>query len=652
MSDTERIKELCEILNKASKSYYAEDEEIMSNLEYDSLYDELVKLENETGIVLSNSPTQKVGYEPVSSLPKFTHPSPMLSLSKTKERDELVSWLSDKEGLLSWKLDGLTVVLTYNSGKLESAVTRGNGEVGEVITGNAQTFVNIPLGIAYKERLVIRGEAVISYSDFDKINSEITDPSDRYKNPRNLCSGSVRQLDPGITAGRNVRFFAFSLVEAGDMDFENSRLNQMIFLEQQGFECVHNIKVNKDNLNEAVDWYSEEIKSYDIPSDGLVLAYDDIAYGISLGRTAKAPRNAIAFKWQDEQVETILRKIEWSPSRTGLINPVACFDTVDLEGTNVSRASVHNISILKSLGLGIGDRILVYKANMIIPQIAENLTRSNNIEIPEVCPVCKAKTVIESTDGTDTLMCPNPECPVKRQKSLSLFVSRNALNIDGVSEETIDKFIEKGFISEPADFYKLDRYKEDIVNMEGFGIKSFDNIKESVEKSRTTTLSRLLYGLGIDNVGVANAKLLAKYYKYDLDAIRNADKTEMSEIDNIGEVIAGSVYEYFRNPGRISELDNLLEEITIEKEVVSANQDMDGKTFVITGGLNHFSNRDDLKALIEDRGGKVSGSVSAKTFALINNDALSSSGKNKKAKELGVKVITEEEFLLEYNIPF
>lgn len=652
MNNTERIKELCEKLNKASESYYAKDEEIMSNFEYDSLYDELVKLEEETGIVLSNSPTRKVGYEPVSSLPKFTHPSPMLSLSKTKDREELKAWLSDKEGLLSWKLDGLTVVLTYNNGKLESAVTRGNGEVGEVITGNAHTFVNIPVGITYKGRLVVRGEAVISYSDFEKINSEITDAADQYKNPRNLCSGSVRQLDPTITAKRNVRFFAFALVEAENVNFENSRMKQMEFLSSQGFECVHNIKVTKNTLTDAIDWFSEEIKTFDIPSDGLVLAYDDIAYGISLGRTAKAPKNAIAFKWQDEQAETTLRKIEWSPSRTGLINPVACFDTVDLEGTNVSRASVHNISIVRSLGLGIGDKILVYKANMIIPQIAENLTRSGNIEIPDTCPVCGSKTVIESTDGTDTLMCPNPECPVKRQKSLSLFASRNALNIDGVSEETIDKFIEKGIISEPADFYKLERFKEDIVNMDGFGIKSFENIQASVANARTTTLSRLLYGLGIDNVGVANAKLLAKYYKYELESIRKADIGEMSGIDNIGEVIARSVYEYFRNPRRSAELDNLLCEITVEKEVLSVNQDMDGKTFVITGSLNHFANRDDLKAIIEDRGGKVSGSVSAKTFALINNDSMSTSGKNKKAKELGVRIITEDEFLSEYNISF
>ena len=648
MNSADRIKELVEILNKAAQSYYSNDEEIMSNFEYDSLYDELVALEESTGIILSNSPTQNVGYEAVTYLPKFTHPSPMLSLSKTKDRDELVEWLSDKEGLLSWKLDGLTVVLTYENGKLSNAVTRGNGEVGEVITGNAKTFINIPLGIEFKERLVIRGEAVISYSDFEKINSKIENPDDQYKNPRNLCSGSVRQLDSGITAQRNVRFFAFALVEANGERFDNSRLKQMQFLEKQGFECVHNETVTAKNLKDKIEWYSEEIKTYDIPSDGLVLMYDDIAYGESLGRTAKAPRNAIAFKWQDEERETILREIEWSPSRTGLINPVAIFDTVELEGTNVSRASVHNISVMRGLKLGIGDKIKVYKANMIIPQISENLTMSNNIEIPDKCPVCGENTVISSTEGTDTLMCPNRKCPVKKSKRMSLFVSRNAMNIDGISEETIDKFTGKGFLKEFADFYNLDRFKYDIVAMEGFGLKSYDNIIASVEKARNVTLPALLYALGIDNVGVANAKLIAKYYKYNLDDIRKAEWEELAEIDNVGEVIAKSVYSYFRNEENMNELDRLLKEINIEQVENNEVQNLEGKTFVITGSLFNYENRDVLKEIIEQRGGKVSGSVSSKTDALINNDITSSSGKNKKAKELGIRIITEEDFIKEY----
>ena len=622
----------------------------MSNFEYDSLYDELVFLEEETGIVLSDSPTRKVGYEPVSFLPKFTHPSPMLSLSKTKDREELKAWLKDKEGLLSWKLDGLTVVLTYDNGRLSNAVTRGNGEVGEVITQNAECFKNLPVGISYKGHLVLRGEAVISYSNFEMINSKIENPDEQYKNPRNLCSGSVRQLDPKITAQRNVFFFAFSLVEANDVDFKNSRFEQMRFLSELGFETVHEERVNKDNLLEKIEWYAEEIKTYDIPSDGLVLMYDDIAYGNSLGTTAKAPRNAIAFKWQDEQAETTLRMIEWSPSRTGLINPVAVFDSVELEGTSVSRASVHNISVMRSLKLGVGDRILVYKANMIIPQISSNLTCSNNVEIPEICPICGEKTVIESTDGTDVLMCKNELCPVKQEKALALFASRNAMNIDGVSEETIVKFIEKGFIKEYADFFRLEQYKSDIVSMEGFGIKSYENIIASCENAKKTTLPRLLYALGIENVGVANAKLIASFYDYDFEKIRNASVAELSSIDQVGEVIATSIYRFFRNEKRIREIDNLLNCIEIEKVVSDVEKDLIGKTFVITGSLEKFENRDALKDIIEQRGGKVAGSVSAKTEALINNDVNSTSGKNKKAKELGIRIISEEDFLNEFNI--
>ncbi|MCR4649695.1 MAG: NAD-dependent DNA ligase LigA [Lachnospiraceae bacterium] len=650
MTDLERIKDLCDKLNKASEAYYAKDEEIMSNFEYDALYDELVKLEEETGIVLSDSPTRKVGYEPVSFLPKYTHASPMLSLSKTKDREELKAWLKDKKGLLSWKLDGLTVVLTYDNGKLTNAVTRGNGEVGEVITQNAECFKNLPVGISYKGHLVIRGEAVISYSDFKNINERIENPDEQYKNPRNLCSGSVRQLDPKVTASRNVCFYAFSLVEASDVDFENSRLNQMKYLASLGFECVEEIMVDSENILETIELYSEKIKEFDIPSDGLVLMYDDIAYGESLGNTAKAPRSAIAFKWQDEQAKTVLRKIEWSPSRTGLINPVAIFDTVDLEGTNVSRASVHNLSVMRSLKLGIGDEILVYKANMIIPQISENLTKSDNIEIPKICPACSNPLVIESTDGTDVLMCKNELCPVKQTKGLTLFASRNAFNIDGVSEETIVKFIEKGFIKEFADFFKLDRFMYDIVNMEGFGQKSYDNIIASCEKAKKVTLPRLIYALGIDNVGLANAKLIASFYDYDFDKIRNASVDELSTIDQVGEVIATSVYDYFRNEARRKEIDNLLEFVEIEVPVNDNEQDLKGKTFVITGSLNRFENRDALKEIIESRGGKVAGSVSAKTEALINNDVNSASGKNKKAKDLGIRIISEEDFLSEYNI--
>ena len=649
--EQERMRELHRILKEASEAYYAKDEEIISNFEYDRLYDELVELEEKTGIVLSGSPTVSVGYEAVDFLPKEKHASPMLSLDKTKSRDELADWLGDKEGLLSWKLDGLTIVLTYENGELSKAVTRGNGEEGEIITPNAKMFTNLPVKIAYKGSLILRGEAVIGYKDFEAINATITDPSQQYKNPRNLCSGSVRQLNNEITKQRKVRFYAFSLVQADGVDFHNSRMEQMAFLKDQGFETVNNILVNKTTIHDAIAWYEKEIETYDIPSDGLVLTYEDIAYGISLGRTAKFPRNAIAFKWQDEQAVTTLKYIEWSPSRTGLINPVAVFEPVELEGTTVSRASVHNVSVMRSLKLGIGDKITVYKANMIIPQIAENLTGSDNVEIPESCPVCGGQTVIQEQNEAQTLMCVNPDCPVKQVKAFSLFVSRDAMNFDGLSEMTIEKFTEKGIIKEYADFFKLPEHKDTIVNMEGFGETSYGNLVESADKARHTTLARVLCGLGISGVGVANAKLIARHFDDDIERIRKASLEEISEIDQIGEVIGRSMTEYFADEKKSGELDRLLAELDIQKTVLGEDAALlAGKTFVITGSLNHFKDRRALKEKIEAKGGKVAGSVSSKTECLINNDITSGSGKNKTAKELGITILSEDDFLEKYGI--
>lgn len=646
-----RIKELVDKLNEAAKNYYALDEEIMSNFEYDRLYDELAALEEETGIILSNSPTQNVGFEAVAELPKERHASPMLSLGKTKSREELRDWLGNKKGLLSWKLDGLTIVLTYENGELVKAVTRGNGEVGEVVTANAKRFVNLPLRIAYKGRLILRGEAVISYPDFEKINSLIENPAEQYKNPRNLCSGSVRQLDSAITAKRSVRFFAFALVEAEGVDFENSNMKKMEFLKSNGFDIVTNRFVDKDTILDVISLYEEEIKTYEIPSDGLVLLYDDINYGLSLGRTAKFPRNAIAFKWADEVKETTLKEIEWSPSRTGLINPVAIFEPVELEGTTVSRASVHNVSIMRSLKLGVGDRITVFKANMIIPQIADNLTGSNSIEIPEECPVCKAKTKLEDADGVISLYCVNPECPVKKIKSLTLFASRDAFNIDGLSEMTVEKFVEKGIISEYADFFRFEEHKDEIISMEGFGLKSYENMVENSKKSSETSLAKLLYGLGIANIGVATAKLISRKLDESLDKCRNATPEMICEIEGVGEVIANSFCDYFKNPARMAELNNLLPYIKIKEKEVSENSEaLAGKTFVVTGSLNHFKDRSALKEVIEALGGKVSGSVSSKTTCLINNDTESGSTKNKTARSLGITILSEEDFLKEYGI--
>ena len=646
MEKSERIKELVELLNKAGRAYYQEAEEIMSNFEYDKLYDELLSLEKETGIVLANSPTVNVGYEVVSELPKEQHGSPMLSLDKTKEVETLAAFAGERKCLLSWKLDGLTVVLTYNNGSLQKAVTRGNGQVGEVITANARTFKNIPVSIPFKGELTLRGEAVIKYSDFEEINKSIEDIDAKYKNPRNLCSGSVRQLNSEITAKRNVNFMAFALINAENVDFQNSMENQFKWLENQGFDVVEHKRVTQDNMKETVEYFAEKIKTYDYPSDGLVLMYDDIAYGISLGSTAKFPRNGIAFKWEDEQAETTLKYIEWSPSRTGLINPVAVFEPVELEGTTVTRASVHNVSIVEQLALHSGDRIKVYKANMIIPQISENLTQTGNIEVPDTCPACGHNTEIRNDNGIKTLYCPNKQCPAKNIKAFTLFVSRNAMNIDGLSEETLEKFIDAGYIREFADIYRISRYREEITNTSGFGEKSYDNLITSLNKSRDVELHALIYSLGIPNIGVANAKLICKYFDNDLEKIRHATVEELVKIDGIGDKMAEKFTEYFSDKENVEKLDRLLQEVTIKNPEVNHNaQNMEGLNFVVTGSVSHFANRNEVKEYIEQRGGKVTGSVTSKTNYLINNDIMSNSSKNKKAKDLGIEIITEEQFI-------
>ncbi len=714
----ERIKYLVATLNEASRAYYAEDREIMSNRDYDALYDELASLERETGMVLANSPTVNVGYGAVEELPKERHESPMLSLDKTKSREALRDWLEGHESVLSWKLDGLTIVLTYRGGKLEKAVTRGNGETGEVITNNARTFVNLPLKIPFEGELILRGEAVISYSDFEKINAGIEDAEAKYKNPRNLCSGSVRQLNSEITAQRNVRFFAFTLVDAagetGDSiksdgpgagmetaDFRNSVAEQFRFLKEQGFEVVEHYLVTEENILDTVDLFEKKIEDYDIPSDGLVLTYDNIAYGQSLGRTAKFPRHSIAFKWADELRETTLREIEWSASRTGLINPVAIFEPVELEGTTVSRASVHNISILRGLQLGIGDRITVYKANMIIPQIAENLTAGEElerlrmeagvsgeaigmeepleedgeaaaderpeesdsgeaalsrpewklVEIPKKCPVCGGETEIRQVNDVQSLYCTNEKCAAKQIKAFTLFVSRDAMNIDGLSEATLEKFIDMGFIHEFADLFHMDRYQEQIVEMEGFGEKSYRNLMESIDRARHTTLPRVVYGLGIANIGAANAKMLCRFFDHDLKRMQEADVETLSAIDGVGEVIATAFVKYMQDADNLRKIANLTKELEIETpKVEEGSQTLSGLSFVITGSLEKFASRADMKEAIEQKGGKVTGSVTGKTACLINNDVTSSSSKNKKARELGIPVLSEEDFMRQYGI--
>ena len=643
-SSIKKMKELGEKLREASRAYYQEDREIMSNVEYDALYDTLSALEKETGIVLADSPTVNVGYEAVEQLPKEEHERPMLSLDKTKEREALREFIGEHPTLLSWKLDGLTIVLTYENGELIKAVTRGNGIVGEVITNNARVFKNIPLKISFKGRLVLRGEAIITYSDFEKINETIGDADAKYKNPRNLCSGSVRQLNNEITAKRNVRFYAFSLVSAEGVDFRNSREVQFRWLNEQGFEVVEYRKVTAETLDEAMDYFAEAVTTNDFPSDGLVALYDDIAYGESLGTTAKFPRNAMAFKWADEMRDTRLLEIEWSPSRTGLINPVAIFEPVELEGTTVSRASVHNISIMKELKLGIGDTIRVYKANMISPQIAENLTGSGNAPIPHTCPACGQETVVKKENDVECLFCVNPGCPAKKIKSFGLFTSRDAMNIDGLSEATLEKFIARGFIHDFGDIFEISRYKDEIVEMEGFGQKSYDNLMESLERAKETTLPRVIYSLGIANIGLANAKVICRHFDNDLDRIRHASLEEVSDIDTIGPVIAGNLVAYFRDEDNDHRLDHLMSFLHIQEDSPKQEQIFEGMNFVITGSLVHFGNRSEAKELIESLGGKVTGSVTKKTNYLINNDIQSNSSKNKKARELGIPILSEEDF--------
>ena len=640
-----RMKELGKKLREASRAYYQEDREIMPNVEYDALYDELSALEEETGIVLADSPTVNVGYEAVDQLPKEEHERPMLSLDKTKDREALREFVGEHPTLLSWKLDGLTIVLTYENGELVKAVTRGNGIVGEVITNNARVFKNIPLKISFRGRLVLRGEAIITYSDFEKINETIGDADAKYKNPRNLCSGSVRQLNNEITAKRNVRFYAFSLVSAEGVDFQNSREVQFQWLNAQGFDVVEYRKVTADTLDEAMDYFAEAVTKNDFPSDGLVALYDNIAYGESLGTTAKFPRNAMAFKWADEMRDTKLLEIEWSPSRTGLINPVAVFEPVELEGTTVSRASVHNISIMKELKLGIGDTIRVYKANMIIPQIAENLTGSGNAPVPHICPACGQETVVKKENDVECLFCVNPGCPAKKIKSFGLFTSRDAMNIDGLSEATLEKFIARGFIHDFGDIFEINRYRDEIVEMEGFGQKSYDNLIESLERAKETTLPRVIYSLGIANIGLANAKVICRYFNNDLEKIRHASLEEISEIDTIGPVIAGNLVSYFQDEENNRRLDHLMSFLHIQDEGPKQEQIFAGMNFVITGSLVHFGNRSEAKELIESLGGKVTGSVTKKTNYLINNDIQSSSSKNKKARELGIPILSEEDLL-------
>ena len=643
MDKINRMKLINNKLSEAANAYYNTGVAIMSDHEYDQLYDELEALEKETGIVLSGSRTQKVGFEAVSSLRKVRHESRMLSLDKTKIPDELEAWLGDNTGFLSWKLDGLTLVLTYEEGRLVQAVTRGNGEIGEDITNNALHIIGIPSKIPFKGRMVVRGESLMKYKDFEIVNST-TEEGSKYKNPRNLCVGTVRNLDPKVTAERNINFFAFNLVSADGYD-NNSFKERLDWLNTLGFQSVHGVTVTASSLKEKIEDFKSSIAENEFPSDGLVLMLDDVAYGNSLGETSHAPRNGMAFKWKDETADTKLIEVEWSASRTGLLNPVAVFEPVELEGTTVSRASVHNASIVKQLKLGIGDTLTVYKANMIIPQILENKTASGSLSLPEVCPVCGGSTqIMTSDDDVETLHCVNKECPAKHIGRFEHFVQRDAMNIIGMSTATIETLVDEGIIRNFSDFYHLDKFRDKIVSLEGFGEKSYQKLHEAIENSRSPELSRVLLAIGIPNIGRAASRLITEKYKTPEELICLTAE-QLTSIDGIGDVLASEYVRFFADDDKRNEFLKLIEELKIStSEETENNSFITSKTFVITGSVSIWKNRSELKAFIESKGGKVSSSVSSKTDYLINNDKESGSAKNKAAKSLGIPIISEEDF--------
>lgn len=654
-----RMKQLVAKLNEARRVYEQGTDEIMSNLEYDRLYDELLKLEQELGTYLPNSPTHNVGYEVVSALQKEKHETPMLSLDKTKSTDAIKSFIGNKKCIASWKMDGLTVVLTYNNGKLDKAVTRGNGEIGEIVTHNARTFKNLPKEIEFKGKLVLRGEAIITYTDFNKINSSLGSGVENYKNPRNLCSGSVRQLDSSIANNRSIRWFAFELVSA-DGKSPNSVEQSFEWLKRQGFQTVEYMVINQSNFLSVMSYFSSKVSKIDIPSDGLVFTYDDVAYGKSLGRTSKFPRHSMAFKWQDDEAESRLINIEWQVGKTGIITPVAIFEPVDIEGSTVSKASLHNLSILmETLGRPYkGEKIRVFKANMIIPQIScgeklqPNQINAIRISIPDQCPCCGGETEvqIDPKSGVQTLWCSNIDCPAKGSRLFKHFVSRDAMNIDGISDATLNRFIEEGLISTFADIYRLSDHMEKIVNMDGFGYKSYENMINSINKSRKVKPANLINALSIPNVGLATAKLICRNFGNDIEKVVAASYSEIDSINGVGDVIASNFVNYFNNKENVDNFIDLYRQLVIEQEKISTNTSMNGVVICVTGDVYIFPNRRAIKDLVENLGGKLTGSVSRSTSYLVTNDTTSGSRKNKAAQEYGIQILTEKQFIDKFNL--
>jgi len=656
LNKVERIRELIKRLNQYRDSYYNKSVSEISDHEYDNLFDELKKLEEETNIVMSNSPTHTVGYEVKSKLKKVKHSHPMLSLDKTKLIDDLKKFAGDKDCLLMCKMDGLTVLLTYENGELIQAETRGNGEEGEIITHNAIIFENIPLHIDYKGHLETEGEAIITYDDFEKINNNLPE-DERYKNPRNLVSGSVRQLDSNIAAQRHIKFIVWKVPEIEDgINSDNAFLFRLIFAKDLGFDIVpfysySNNTSDKENCEYLIENLKEQSKIKGYPIDGLVMTYNDISYGESLGKTGHHPKHSIAYKFYDDVYPTRLLDVEWTMGKTGTLTPTAVFEPVETEGTMVERASLHNLSIMKDLGIiSKYQEIGVYKANMIIPQVdyakkVDNVTVEEEIKIPKICPICGAKTQVVKDNDTEVLICTNPNCTGKLLGKLSHFVSKNAINIYGLSEQTLQKFVDLGWLNSFQDIYHLSEHKEEMYKLDGFGKKSVDKLLDSIEKSRNTSLDRFIYGLCIPMIGKTASKDIANHFNYDYETFRQYGiVTHYKGINGFGDSMNDSIHNYLRNSHMMVEM--LADEFEFAKvEKTSSNINLLNKTFVITGSLNHYKNRDELVSVIEGLGGKVSGSVSSKTSYLINNYITSTSGKNKKANDLGIPIISEEEFI-------
>lgn len=654
------IKHLVNELNKYRNAYYNENKSLISDREYDAMFDRLQALEDETGIILSNSPTKTVGFESVSKLNKVKHNHPLLSLGKTTDLKEFEDYFDNRSCILMGKLDGLTCSIIYQNGKFIRAESRGNGEVGEDITHNARMFINLPMEIPYDGELIIDGECIITRTDFDKINLR---ENTEYKNPRNLVSGTVRQLNNEVVKNRNVHFIAwklFSMINSnGESDLPSEHSDCFEFLEMAGFDVVPYRKYQKTGYSDKaieieIESLKEECNEKQIPIDGIVGMFNDISYGLSLGNTSHHPRHSLAFKFYQEDNETTLEDIEWSTSRTGLINPVAVFEPIEIDGTTVTRATLNNVSIIKELELGIGDTITVIKANQIIPKITQNLTRSGTYKLPTVCPCCGKEVEIRSDNGREMMYCINKRCPAILHDKIANFASREGMNIVGISDERLKSLMQHGYITSFRSLYDLSPYRSAIIKIPGWGESSFDNLIEAIEQSRHCNLANVIVALGIPSIGKTAAKMLERHIvemtRYNNNTnylgsfINNAiNDHDWSDVPGIGKPTSDAINTYVQE--NVREISDLAEELYVEvEEIKEKNNSLKGATFCITGKLIHFANRNALVEDIESNGGIVVSGVTAKTQFLITNDKTSGSSKNKAAEKYGTRIITEEEY--------